>query len=356
MNEVFNDKVMAGAKFTNVSLENAAFDDVNLGGAAFQNVSLSGATFRDVDLSGALIEGSAIEGLMVDGHDVGALIEEEAKRRQATTQTIFGGIERDDSEAVRRLLDADPMLVHARHAELHRWTALQFAAARGRLQICKMLVERGAEVYTNPLNTYPPVIQAAWEHHQGVVDYFLREIPEKAEGTNRQGVSIGLAAREGWVEIVCGHIAADPLSVHQRGWIGDSPLHWPAHNGHCEIIALLLDAGADIEADETNCYGGKPLHWASEHAPAAVEVLLRRGADVNSRNVKAGSDFFGMTPLIMNATQRDDCAEVTALLLAAGADVQAKDAAGKTALDHAQARGLTGIAAVLREHGATEAV
>ena len=275
---------------------------------------------------------------------------------RTTTQTIFGDIERDDVEAIRALLDADPMLVYARHAyaESHHWSALQFAAARGRLQVCQLLVERGAEVYTNPMNTYPPVLQAAWEHHQEIVDYFLTKIPEKADGTNRLGISIGLAAREGWTEIVRKHIAADPLSVYQRGWIGDSPLHWPAHNNHCEIIALLLDAGADIEADETNCYGGKPLHWASEHAPTAVELLLRRGAEVNSRNVKADSEFFGMTPLIMNATQRDDCAEVTTLLLAAGADVHAEDAAGKTALTHALAHGLTGIAGVLRERGAAE--
>jgi hypothetical protein len=38
-------------------------------------------------------------------------------------------------------------------------------------------------------------------------------------------------------------------------------------------------------------------------------VLLDRGADVNSRNRKADSQFHGMTPLIMNATQKDDSIE-----------------------------------------------
>jgi ankyrin repeat protein len=115
---------------------------------------------------------------------------------------------------------------------------------------------------------------------------------------------------------------------------------------------MLLDAGADIEADEINCYGGKPLHWASEHAPASVRVLLERGADVNGRNRKADSEFHGMTPLIMNATQTNDCSEVTELLIAAGADLAATDARGKTALAHAQERGLTRILEVLRRHGA----
>jgi ankyrin repeat protein len=273
----------------------------------------------------------------------------------AVTQAIFPAIEVGDLEMVRRLLDEDPGLVHVRHADpqLHHWTPLQFAAAKDGLAACRLLVERGAEVYTNPMNTYPPVMQAAWNKHAEVVKFFLDEIPDKAEGTNGLGVAINLAARQGWVDIVREHIECDPLAVHQRGWIGDTPLHWPSHNNYPEIVTMLLDAGAEIEADEINCYGGKPLHWASEHAPAAVRVLLDRGADVDSRNCKADSEFCGMTPLIMNATQKNDCSEVTELLINAGADIAAVDAHGKTAFGHARERGLIKIQEVLRRHGAT---
>jgi ankyrin repeat protein len=268
----------------------------------------------------------------------------------AATQMIFPSVESGDVDAIGWLLDNDPGLVHVRHADpqFYDWTPLQLAAAKGHLAACRLLVDRGAEVYTNPMSTYPPVIQAAWNKHAEVVKYFLEEIPDRAVGTNGLGVAINLAAREGWVEIVRKHIERDPLSVHQRGWIGDVPLHWPSHNNYTEIVSMLLDAGADIEADEVNCYGGKPLHWASEHAPATVRVLLDRGAAVNSRNQKADSEFYGMTPLIMNATQKNDCAEVTELLIHAGADIGAVDANGKTALAHAQERGLTRIQEVLR--------
>jgi len=265
-------------------------------------------------------------------------------------QTFFASILAGDLGGMRGLLDKDGGLVHARHPDpqFQGWTPLQFAAAKGQLAACKYLVERGAEVYTNPMNTYPPVMEAAWNNHQDVVNYFLQEIPEKADGTNRLGVTIHLAARKGWKDIVRKHIAADPLAVHQRGWIGDSPLHWPSHNGYVEIVQMLLDAGASIEADEINWVGGKPLHWASEHAPACVELLLQRGAMVDSRNIKTDSACYGMTPLIMNATQKNDCAEVTGLLLGAGADPNARDATSKTALDYARERGHRRVEQVLQ--------
>ena len=159
-------------------------------------------------------------------------------------------------------------------------------------------------------------------------------------------MTINLAARAGWTEIVKKHIEIDPLSIHQRGWIGDSPLHWPCHNGYTEIVALLLDHGADIEADEVNCYGGKPLHWASEHEPAVVKLLLERGAAVDSRNKKHGSEFEGMTPLLMNCSMKDDCAEVTRLLLESGADSSITHH-GKTALQIAKEKSNEKVVAAL---------
>ena len=65
--------------------------------------------------------------------------------------------------------------------------------------------------------SYLAIMDAAWNKHQQVVDYFLNEIPDKAIGTNGLGVAINLAAQQGWTAIVAKHIARDPLAVHQRG-------------------------------------------------------------------------------------------------------------------------------------------
>ena len=77
-----------------------------------------------------------------------------------------------------------------------------------------LLVEKGEEVYSNPVASYPEVIIAAWNKHKHVVDYFLNDIPEKAGGTNGLGVALNLAGWMGWTDLVRKHIAANLLAVH----------------------------------------------------------------------------------------------------------------------------------------------
>jgi ankyrin repeat protein len=266
-------------------------------------------------------------------------------------EALFHAAKEGNTGSVASQIDAAPYLVHVRNPDTDAWdqsTLLHTVSKHGHLELVRQLVDLGAEVYSNPMASYPAVIIAAWNSQQDIVDYFLKEIPDQASGTRGLGITINLAARQGWIDLVRENINIDPLSVHQRGWIGDTALHWPSHNGHGEIVELLLDSGADIDADEIGWAGGKPLHWASEHEPVTVRILLDRGADVNARNLKEGSDFLGFTPLMMNASQKNDCAEATEILIAGGADLGAKDPAGRTALDIALEKGLKRIPEVLR--------
>lgn len=112
---------------------------------------------------------------------------------------------------------------------------------------------------------------------------------------------------------------------------GTTPLMFAARQGHIEMAALLLDAGADISA--ANASGATALHFAMS-APAAekkalLRLLLDRGADINA------PDRIGRTPLMM-AVANNDVAAVQ-FLLDHGADLNAVDKYGRTADDIARA-------------------
>ena len=68
-----------------------------------------------------------------------------------------------DFDQVRAAVEANPDLVHTRDPDPDHWdelTALHSAAKSARLDVVKLIVERGAEVYSNPMNSYPAVFVA----------------------------------------------------------------------------------------------------------------------------------------------------------------------------------------------------
>jgi ankyrin repeat protein len=106
---------------------------------------------------------------------------------------------------------------------------------------------------------------------------------------------------------------------------------------NAEAVRMLLDRGARVNL----AFGPirmTPLIWASfQEYPEVVEMLLAAGADVNAK------DALGSTALIWAAmSERDDTATVSALLRA-GAGLDVKTAMGETPMSWAKRRGNTGI-------------
>ena len=99
-----------------------------------------------------------------------------------------------------------------------------------------------------------------------------------------------------------------------------TPLHMAAARGSADIARLLIDAGADVEA-ETGTGQGKahPLHLAAEFDHAAVAaLLLEHGAKADVRDSRSN------TALLIAA--KSGYADVVEVLLQAGADPLAEDA------------------------------
>lgn len=110
---------------------------------------------------------------------------------------------------------------------------------------------------------------------------------------------------------------------------GDYPLNVAALFGPAEVVALLLEAGADI--DRPGRDGLHPLHNAvAVGHKDIVALLIQKGANVNSK------DRLGRTPLYSFAASRGSDIQIARMLLAAGADARSEeDEYHVTALDNA---------------------
>jgi hypothetical protein len=75
-------------------------------------------------------------------------------------------------------------------------------------------------------------------------------------------------------------LLARGAAAHKPGW---SPVHYAAIGPNTQVLAVLLDRGADIDARAPN--GSTPLMMAARYgAEDNVKLLIRRGADKELRN------------------------------------------------------------------------
>jgi ankyrin repeat protein len=116
---------------------------------------------------------------------------------------------------------------------------------------------------------------------------------DESGGLGAEGKALLRAAKSGDAAGVAELLAADASLVHVRDKDGSTALHGAAWKGHAAVAALLLDAGAEVNARSQNeHYGDTPLHAAAHGNQRAVaELLIARGADVNAVSCN------GRTPL-----------------------------------------------------------
>ncbi|ANB59930.1 ankyrin repeat domain-containing protein [Anoxybacteroides amylolyticum] len=132
-------------------------------------------------------------------------------------------------------------------------------------------------------------------------------------------------------------------TVKERDKDGNTPLHYAIDSGDIELVRLLVQHGADVNA--TNEAGTTPLMKAAQFGQTEiVKFLYAHGADINR------TDDQGETAL-SKAVEGNQVATVQ-FLLQAGANVNIKTTIGKTALMTAAEYGYDNLVSLLLRHGA----
>ncbi len=240
---------------------------------------------------------------------------------------LLEAVKADNRAAVRELIRSR---ADVNAADADGTTALTWASEADDLEMAQMLLRGGANPRTANRYGVTPLSQAATNRNAAMADALLKA---------------GADAR-----------ASLPG--------GQTVLMTAARTGNPEVVKLLLAHGADPNAREST-YGETALMFAAaENHAAAAEALLARGADVNvrTRTLDLPQDRFGLegvltilphgswTPLMYAA--RQGSLEAARTLVATGADLDATDPDGTTALMLAIINGHYDTAALLAEKGA----
>ena len=139
---------------------------------------------------------------------------------------------------------------------------LNGAAFHGHWQLCQYLLENGSDAdFRSPIDG-SSALHATLSHCNRPVSLLISRL------LLHHGADPNCATIPG---VDSGNFMRDVRTC------GETPLHYAAAYGNAEVIQLLLDAGADKEAEDV--HGETPLSWASRHQrPGAILDLLKYGS------------------------------------------------------------------------------
>ena len=177
-----------------------------------------------------------------------------------------------------------------------------------------------------------PAVRLALYHRQpAVLEALLAAVPQ-LDGLDHAAL--------GWAEDLRRDIAADPELVRRRSADGFTALHYACFFGGADATAVLLEAGADPDAEADNPMRVRPLHSAAAARDAeSARLLLAAGADPDARQN-------GGYTALHAAAQHDDDA-LAGLLLRNGADPSLRDDKGADAAAMARASEAVAVLALL---------
>nr|XP_036574436.1 uncharacterized protein CTRU02_15619 [Colletotrichum truncatum]KAF6780867.1 hypothetical protein CTRU02_15619 [Colletotrichum truncatum] len=165
-------------------------------------------------------------------------------------------------------------------------TALWYAASRGQIETCRLLLKHGADPNETPEDSEPLLISVISYPMptNKIIEILKLLIEHKARldvldttqswRNNVMSRAVGTGNKE-LVEFLLEHDV--PTGLGQK--ISQTPLYVAAYEGLTEIVELLLEHGADVNLKSE--WGWTPLHAGYDSA-RITELLLNAGADVDA--------------------------------------------------------------------------
>jgi ankyrin repeat protein len=229
-------------------------------------------------------------------------------------------------------------------------TALHWATHWDDMETVELLLSAGAAVDVKNDYGVTPISLASENANLLVVQRLIKAGANVNAATSTGETPLMTAVRAGSIPVVKALIAAGADVNVRGGGREQSALHWAVAQKQLEMVRVLIDAKADLDArtelrrefvsfSRGNPQGGR-LTGIADH------TLESDGTRPGLRWINKG----GLTPLLFAA--RDGDLESVTMLIAAGANINATTGIGETALMLAARNDHTGIALYLLEKGA----
>ncbi|CAK9043744.1 unnamed protein product, partial [Durusdinium trenchii] len=272
--------------------------------------------------------------------------EQEADEVEAKAcRDLFDAVRKGAVPAVRHLLRAGEEIGRT---DKEGTTPLHLAARHGHVVVARQLLAAHAEVSAQNSYGETSLHLAAQQGHVGAVQLLLhfKAMVDEKTGSNTPtngSTALHFAAQRGHGAAVAALLAARAV-LEAPNVYGCLPLHLAAQQGNCDTARRLLEAAAAVNAT-TEKDGEVALHFAAKEKHCELlRLLVTAGASLNAQSRR------GETPLHLvfpNAAtepssprRRRGSASVAQLLVAARADVDAKNSQGQSVKELAHAKGL----------------
>jgi cytohesin len=220
------------------------------------------------------------------------------------------------------------------------YTALSLAASQGHRQMVELLISKGADVNTKEQMKYSPLHYAAMRGHYEIAKVLI------SAGANVNAEDLHNRAPL-YKAVLAGDKQIARLLVNNQAYVPFPELHFTAFMGDLTKVKKIIEEGADVDSKDGE--GRTPLFFAALGGNRqVVEFLVEKGADINAKRSERDRP-------ILHTIARHGDKDIVELLISKGANVNAtanKGAATNTPLDNAVRFGHFEAMAVLLAHGA----